>query len=821
MSSHYLLRSINFYLLLLCYFKVSNGCHFGCDCRVQRDMECVGPLISNMPIVPDNVTTLNIQRATLTSLNKEDFAGDNYDRLRTLRLQYDNIKHIGNNAFEEMKHLRHLFLDRNHLKYFSETTVTKHSNISVLGIGNNYFEYIPTMFICRLNNLRSLFINMNPLKKVEFSDQCYTDLYKLSEVSVAGTNLSRLHDNSFSALRYLYKLSLCNGSVSHIPLLLFKNMTNLRSLDLSMNRLQKISMNIFKSLTMLKHLNLSENRFISFVFDALPSNLQSLTLGSPHLSFYNLSFSSTLTNLSSLKLFSIATDSLSKNTFIQFNESEKITEFKLLNSLLKHIEEGAFSPFIALRNFSLNNNYLRDSSLASILKDLSASTQRIELINNRLDTLPFNSFMTLRNSSNIVVLDISRNSISGKLPTLTLKPLSNLQNLKMSRNGITGVTEVRGNLVSIKYLDLSHNNIIIIKKTLFCTFPNLLTLDLSYNDIAYFVSGSVHKCTKYIQSLKLVGTHINTMKNLDVFPNLRSLDMTAINIYNKQELKFKYNHKLETLILRSTQMTELNNDMFRNLTNLHKLSLNRNFLRNLNSSSFISLSNLLTLDLSFNQLLTLNMPLLYNLHSLIYLRLQSNTLHCSCDLMKLKTFLQHRNVFVDKIFEHNAVTCQLDSGKHINLIDFQISSFECKEYSYIIKVVATYTIFCLFTCFISLVYRYRWYLKYELYLLRTKVYRYKEVDQSQNFLFDAFVSFSEKDCQWVMRDLVTEVEHQHKLKLCLYNRNWLAGHLVVSYIAESIAKSRRVIFVITNNWIKSHWCKDELQLTRYRYNILL
>ena len=117
--------------------------------------------------------------------------------------------------------------------------------------------------------------------------------------------------------------------------------------------------------------------------------------------------------------------------------------------------------------------------------------------------------------------------------------------------------------------------------------------------------------------------------------------------------------------------------------------------------------------------------------------------------------------------------------------------------------------------FLSICYRYRWYLRYEYFLFRTKVYRFRETQNTNNFVFDAFVSFSQKDCEWIMKTLVPEMEAKHKFKLCLYNRNWLFGVAIKDYIVQSIENSKLVLFVVTKHWMESHYCKDELNLARY------
>ena len=120
--------------------------------------------------------------------------------------------------------------------------------------------------------------------------------------------------------------------------------------------------------------------------------------------------------------------------------------------------------------------------------------------------------------------------------------------------------------------------------------------------------------------------------------------------------------------------------------------------------------------------------------------------------------------------------------------------------------------------------------------------------------FDAFVSYSEKDAGWVETFLVPELEEPrwvssslvHRsvesgtshftcllvycreadedsesrraprpLTLCLHKRDFLPGHWIMDNIMSAIERSRRTVFVLSQNFVQSDWCRYELDFSHF------
>ncbi|KAH9374061.1 hypothetical protein HPB48_005330 [Haemaphysalis longicornis] len=85
------------------------------------------------------------------------------------------------------------------------------------------------------------------------------------------------------------------------------------------------------------------------------------------------------------------------------------------------------------------------------------------------------------------------------------------------------------------------------------------------------------------------------------------------------------------------------------------------------------------------------------------------------------------------------------------------------------------------------------------------------------YLYDAFVSYSNSDTQWVISRLLPQLECSSigNLKLCVYDRDFLAGRNISECILDSIKHSRKIILVLSNSFLQSPWCKFETDLAQY------
>ncbi|ESO86486.1 hypothetical protein LOTGIDRAFT_78088, partial [Lottia gigantea] len=80
--------------------------------------------------------------------------------------------------------------------------------------------------------------------------------------------------------------------------------------------------------------------------------------------------------------------------------------------------------------------------------------------------------------------------------------------------------------------------------------------------------------------------------------------------------------------------------------------------------------------------------------------------------------------------------------------------------------------------------------------------------------YDVFVSYSAEDGNWVWDQLAPRLEGEDNLKLCVHERDFAAGRLIIDNIVESIEDSRHALIVVSNNFARSDWCQFEMTLAQ-------
>jgi len=85
----------------------------------------------------------------------------------------------------------------------------------------------------------------------------------------------------------------------------------------------------------------------------------------------------------------------------------------------------------------------------------------------------------------------------------------------------------------------------------------------------------------------------------------------------------------------------------------------------------------------------------------------------------------------------------------------------------------------------------------------------------RQFRYDVFVTFSSQDLNWVNKELLPLLE-KHKLIYCIHDRDFEIGKAVVDNMAESVYTSRKVLAVMSHNYMSSKFCRGELEMALYR-----
>ncbi|XP_043640972.1 protein toll-like [Drosophila teissieri] len=185
------------------------------------------------------------------------------------------------------------------------------------------------------------------------------------------------------------------------------------------------------------------------------------------------------------------------------------------------------------------------------------------------------------------------------------------------------------------------------------------------------------------------------------------------------------------------------------------------------------------------------------------LSLFGNPWTCSC---KEKDFLAFVKAQAKNIANASAIQC---SGTGRSLIEIEEANICPSVLIYFTSLAVSLLIIAVstnvFICFRQPIMI--WFYEHEICL---SLAARRELDEEKKF--DAFLSFTHKD-EELVEEFVDRLENgKHKFRLCFYLRDWLVGESIPECISQSVQGSRRIIILMTKNFLQSTWGRLEFRL---------
>ena len=270
--------------------------------------------------------------------------------------------------------------------------------------------------------------------------------------------------------------------------------------------------------------------------------------------------------------------------------------------------------------------------------------------------------------------------------------------------------------------------------------------------------------------------------------NLKVLNMSRLNLVNIEHDAFVNNHKLEVL-------------------DLSKNDLSSNIYFNLSATriSFLNLSHnkIGVFSAEFRSNIAENFPLIVDL--------SNNPLLCNCETLDFISWLQSTHVN----FTHfDSYQCFDASFYAIVKFDVSGKRLQCQRWRE--PVIATCSTFAVvfLVAFVAFLYKRRWHI-HTLWFRLVVYFKQPRNNHQQNYLFDAFILYSsvDEDRLWVHYPLRNQLETEFGIKLCLHHRNFMPGSLIADNIEQAIKNSRRVVMIVSENFLRSQWCLEEVYMT--------
>ncbi|NWS16477.1 TLR22 protein, partial [Pachyramphus minor] len=669
------------------------------------------------------------------------------------------------------------------------------AKITMLNLAHNRIKHIRSQDLQQAVNLRALLLQSNKISSID--------------------------EDSFQSLEKLELLDLSNNSLAHLSPVWFGQLFSLQHLHLQGNFYRDLGESSpFSSLRNLSSLHLG-NPWFSVIrqgnFEGIEL-LNKLWIDGGNLSQYEQGslklikkINHMVISLTNINIFSeIVRDLLHSVTWL---EVRRIAFSISAEMQLLRVMSSSFAKKITLRQTLLTDATVPE--IVSILEDMPKLVE-LELIDCRLlGTGQWEMQIQANQSQTLRVLTIEKLSIEefylftdlqtvqGLLflftrvtvrntkvflvPCRISQHLLSLEYLDLSANLLGDQSlehsACRGGWPSLQTLNLSQNSLSDLEMTgkSLSHLRNLIVLDISQNNFGEIPD--VCEWPKNLKYLNLSSTQIPKVTTC-IPPTLEVLDVSANNL-KEFGLQLPF---LKELYLAKNQLKTLPGAA--PIPNLVVMSVRRNKLNGFSKEEFESFKRMELLDASDNNFI------------------------CSCEFV---SFIHHQagisRVLVGWPDKYVCDSPLAVRGAQVGAV--HLSLMECHR-SLVVSLICI-LVFLVILILVAVGYKYHavWYLRMTWAWLQAK--RKPKRAPPKDICYDAFVSYSENDSNWVENIMVQELEQAcPPFRLCLHKRDFVPGKWIVDNIIDSIEKSHKTLFVLSEHFVQSEWCKYELDFSHFR-----
>ncbi|CAH0564882.1 unnamed protein product [Brassicogethes aeneus] len=132
-------------------------------------------------------------------------------------------------------------------------------------------------------------------------------------------------------------------------------------------------------------------------------------------------------------------------------------------------------------------------------------------------------------------------------------------------------------------------------------------------------------------------------------------------------------------------------------------------------------------------------------------------------------------------------------------------------FPWVIILVLVFFLFII-SSFLASYYKWKTYIKMWLYYKGWLLWFVTEEELDKDKVYDVFLSFSQKDDDFVLRTLLPELESgPNPYKVCVHYRDWIPGVLITEQVITSVRDSRRTLVIVSKNFLESCWTKMEFR----------
>ncbi|KAF1521417.1 Toll-like receptor 2 type-1, partial [Eudyptes sclateri] len=614
-------------------------------------------------------------------------------------------------------------------------------------------------------------------------------------------------------------LNLAHNRIKHIRSQDLQQAVNLRALLLQSNKISSIDEDSFRSLGKLELLDLSNNNLahLSPMWFGHLFSLQYLHLQGN--SYRDLGESSPFSNLRNLSSLHLGNPQFSTIRQGNFEGIELLDKLWIDGGNLSQYEPGSLKSIKKINHMIIN---LRSVTVFSaIVRDLLHSVTWLEVREIKLEiekkslvqnsTLPFTIRKLTFKDASFTDQYVSRLAI-------LLKQIISLQVLE----AIDCVLEGKGawdtkEIASSGESSVETISIINMVIQEFHLFFDLAGMESQINKLKRLTIASSRvfmvpcKLAKHFSSLLYLDFHDNLLVNNrlneticeDAWPSLQTLNLSQNSLKSLKQTANSVTRLPKLINL------DISQNKFGEIPDVCKWPKNLKYL-NLSSTQIPKLTTCIpptleVLDVSANNLMEFGLQLPF-LKELYLAKNQLKTLPDAARIPNLLAMSVRRNKL-------NSFSREKFEGVHVGAV--HLSLMECHKFLVVSLICAL--VFLVILILVAVGYKYHavWYLRMTWAWLQAK--RKPKRAPPKDICYDAFVSYSENDSDWVENIMVRELEQAcPPFRLCLHKRDFVPGKWIVDNIIDSIEKSHKTLFVLSEHFVQSEWCKYELDFSHFR-----
>ncbi|CAH0399874.1 unnamed protein product [Chilo suppressalis] len=720
--------------------------------------------------------------------------------LHTLDLAYNNIRKIPSDLFCALENIISLNLTQNKIKFVDELGFGHKcgSTLQMIDLSYNDIMSLPAdSEILHLRRLTQLFLQNNKIS--ELPGDVFNDLLSLKVVNLSDNAINYLPEGLFYNTREIREIYMQNNELEALPKRIFNRLEQLLVLDLSANKLRSdhIEDETFGGLIRLIVLDLSHNtlsrvtrNMFKDLFFLQILNLNNNTIGSIEDNAFSPLFNLHTLNLGQNKLHVIE-DHVFNGLFI-------LNKLNLNNNVISYISENAFKNCSDLKELDLSSNKMTKIPEALLQLPFLKS---LDLGENLLTEITNNSFQNLSQLTGLRLID---NQI-GNLTAGMFAGLPSLQVLNLAKNKIQSIeTETFQRNTQLEAVRLDGNFISDINGV-FVALTKLLWLNLSENHLVWFdyafIPGSLKWLDIHANFIEILGNYYKIqaelhVKTLDASHN-RLVTLSPMSIPNSVELLF----------------------------------INNNLISSIETDAFLEKRNLTRVDMYANEIESLDINSLRisrvpDDKALPEFYISANPFRCDCTMKWLLLINSITTRQYPRVMDLENVICKesfVRGIKYLPVSSLLLKDFLCK-YDYhcpedcgCCDFNNSLTGFMLILLILALVFTFRYACRMWLYSncgikLSPLTGAFKDADK----LYDAYICYSPKDEEFVVESLARELESGYpSYHLCLHYRD--VPQFEATYaqfpdlVVEATEASRRIIVVLTKNFILTEWSQIEFR----------